>query len=397
MPDYDVAVVGASIAGTAVATLLGRQGYSVWLADRAHFPRPKICGEGLMPEGVRLLKQLGMSATQENSRISPFRGLRLQLPDGTCFELLFSELGDSIKGLVTDRAVLDRLLLERASATPNVALSEETEIQSVSFHSDYVTLFPRTGSPITSRLVIGANGIHSNLHHQAGLKREIRNPRRMALRTFFPEVEQLEGVVEVFTSDGAEAYLAPMGPGARVTILFENEPSPTRPRKGSDLRGWYGSLLGYFPLLAKRLPPVISDRVEATAPVTLLLPACHAHRLILVGDAAGASDPIAGQGMSQALKDAFLAGELLTGLLKEDHLECADLADYTRLRQKTFARSIQVADTLLHLARHPRLARRAVGALSRNDSLRWKILNAVAGNGDGVLSRWDKLRLMVGM
>lgn len=397
MPDYDVAVVGASIAGSAVATLLGHQGYRVWLADRAHFPRPKICGEGLMPEGVLLLHRLGVSLPAEGKGIFPFRGLRLEIGGRASLELLFSELSRSVQGLVTDRAAFDRLLVDHARTVSNVDVCERAEVESTLFQPDLVTLSTRSGARVTSRLLIGANGIRSNLHQQVGIARYVKSRERMALRSYFPRVANLKGLVEVFATTGAEAYLAPMGQGARVTVLFQKDHETRAQRNGGSIQKWYAELLNRFSGLTERLPQSIPYPVEATAPVTLQLPVCHAHRLVLIGDAAGTSDPIAGQGMSQALKDAFLAGQLLTPLLKEDRLGCADLAEYTRLRQTTFARSIQIADTLLFLARHPRIARRAVATLSRKDALRWKILNAVAGNGDGTLSRRDRLRLITGI
>ncbi|RPI56501.1 MAG: FAD-dependent oxidoreductase, partial [Chloroflexi bacterium] len=53
--DADVIVVGAGVAGSSAALLLGQEGYRVLLLDRATFPRHKTCGEGIMPEGVAIL------------------------------------------------------------------------------------------------------------------------------------------------------------------------------------------------------------------------------------------------------------------------------------------------------------------------------------------------------
>ena len=57
--DYDVIIVGAGVAGSSAAILLGEEGHRVLLLDRATFPRHKTCGEGIMPEGVRILDTLG--------------------------------------------------------------------------------------------------------------------------------------------------------------------------------------------------------------------------------------------------------------------------------------------------------------------------------------------------
>ena len=49
----EAAVVGGGPAGSVTALLLARAGFRVTLFDRAHFPRPKPCGECLNPGAVR--------------------------------------------------------------------------------------------------------------------------------------------------------------------------------------------------------------------------------------------------------------------------------------------------------------------------------------------------------
>src|SRR5262245_42608890 len=79
----DALVVGAGPAGAATAILLAEQGLSVVLLDRAHFPRHKICGEYLSPEGSRILERLGVLPAVEAGGARPLRGMRFHAPDGT--------------------------------------------------------------------------------------------------------------------------------------------------------------------------------------------------------------------------------------------------------------------------------------------------------------------------
>ena len=53
-------VVGAGPAGSTAACLLARQGWDVLLVDRARFPRPKTCGDGLTPRAVATLERLDL-------------------------------------------------------------------------------------------------------------------------------------------------------------------------------------------------------------------------------------------------------------------------------------------------------------------------------------------------
>ena len=55
-----VVIAGAGIAGLSLAGLLGREGISVLLIDRAPLPRDRVCGEGIMPLGMGVLHELGI-------------------------------------------------------------------------------------------------------------------------------------------------------------------------------------------------------------------------------------------------------------------------------------------------------------------------------------------------
>jgi len=57
-----VLIAGGGLTGSALAIQVGRLGLSVELFERAHFPREKPCGEGLMPAGVAAIERLGLNA-----------------------------------------------------------------------------------------------------------------------------------------------------------------------------------------------------------------------------------------------------------------------------------------------------------------------------------------------
>jgi flavin-dependent dehydrogenase len=57
--DYDVIIVGARIAGAALATLLARQGQRVMLLDKAHFPSDTLSTHFFRDPALRVFDELG--------------------------------------------------------------------------------------------------------------------------------------------------------------------------------------------------------------------------------------------------------------------------------------------------------------------------------------------------
>src|SRR5262245_43460053 len=60
MTGWDIAVIGGGVAGSTAATLLAQRGLRVILIEKGVFPRHKVCGEFLSPDGVDVLRRLGV-------------------------------------------------------------------------------------------------------------------------------------------------------------------------------------------------------------------------------------------------------------------------------------------------------------------------------------------------
>jgi len=56
---FDVAIAGAGPAGSMAAKMLARAGMRVALCDKAAFPRDKTCGDALIPDSIAALRQSG--------------------------------------------------------------------------------------------------------------------------------------------------------------------------------------------------------------------------------------------------------------------------------------------------------------------------------------------------
>ena len=102
----DVLIVGAGPAGSAAAITLARAGRQVLLIDQHDFPRDKICGDGLIPDAMLALEQLGLTA-QVRALAKPIKGLTCHGPRGGSLDIP----GDLA---VLPRKILDDLLVKTA-------------------------------------------------------------------------------------------------------------------------------------------------------------------------------------------------------------------------------------------------------------------------------------------
>lgn len=102
---WDALVIGAGPAGSVTARELARRGCRVLLADKASFPRPKVCGCCLNGAAIRTLERLGLRHVLNGAR--PLDHLRLAAGSRT------ATLGLP-RGAALSREVLDARLLEEA-------------------------------------------------------------------------------------------------------------------------------------------------------------------------------------------------------------------------------------------------------------------------------------------
>ncbi|HAE59110.1 MAG TPA: hypothetical protein DCG54_06275, partial [Anaerolineae bacterium] len=91
---YDIIIVGAGPAGISVALHLAQIIPGIekrtLILEKAHHPRHKLCGGGLLPDGEIVLRQLGLDISEIAHVNAPFahfdfagQGLAMTANDGT--------------------------------------------------------------------------------------------------------------------------------------------------------------------------------------------------------------------------------------------------------------------------------------------------------------------------
>ena len=326
MTDAEVIVVGGGPAGAATAAWLASGGVDVLVLDRAAFPREKACAEFLSPGAVGALERLGVlevvaaaGAWQEGMRIETERA---------SFTLRYRE---GRRGLGVARPALDALLLERARAA-GARVREQTQVVGATVeHGRVEGVRLRDGRRLRARFVVAADGLRSPVARSIGLEREPRWPLRLGL------VARVRGAVprsSGLMAVGRNGYcgVARVG-GGETSVGMALTPGARR--RGESATALFERMLASLPAASAAVAGA-----ERTTPIRGVAPLARRVRRIggagylLVGDAAGFTDPFTGEGVFRALRGAELAAAaVVRALARAD----AQPSKYARARRDAFA------------------------------------------------------------
>ncbi|MFY9843833.1 MAG: NAD(P)/FAD-dependent oxidoreductase [Terriglobales bacterium] len=351
---WDVFIAGGGPAGLATALAARRHGLSVIIADGAVPPIDKPCGEGLMPDGVEALQQLGVTIPKGYAH--PFRGIRF-VSHGMKAEAVFPR--GTAYGI--RRTHLHRVLVEYAAAC-GVRMLWQSAVTGLHPEGALVA-----GELVRARWVVGADGTSSRVRNWANIDpREPDVYRSDVFRSDVhqPDARKLDGTgnqtlrfafrrhyriapwtdfMELHWGSRSQVYVTPVASNEVSVALISFNPK---------LRLRMEDMLEEFPDLASHLKQAeLASGERGAITVTRSLRRVYRDRSVLVGDASGGVDAITGEGLCLAFRQANLLGDCLAS---------GNLARYQKAHRAMFRRPAFMAHMMLFMAKHSRLRQRAM-------------------------------------
>ncbi|HDZ38931.1 MAG TPA: ubiquinone biosynthesis protein UbiH [Marinobacter sp.] len=370
---FDIVIVGAGMVGAALATGLGREGFSVAMIDRAPAPtfdpeaEPDIRVSALSAGSERYLQSLGAWNHILGMRATPYRRLAVwdetrhplsNLLPRTSNRVEFSaaELNAAHLGHIVENSVTQQGLWQAAEAEPSVTVLAGSGVSGIAETVDHATVTLENNRQLTAALVIGADGAQSRVRDMAGIG-VTRN--QYAQQAMIISV-RYRGQVQDITWQG----FYPSGPRAFLPLYSAGSDYPGESRASLV---WYDSSqeiarlkrLGSDALMAeiqqgfpKELPPLTHIESRASFPIARQHAKQYsAGRIVLTGDAAHTINPLAGQGVNLGFQDA----QCLQNVLKEARRAGTDLAGpsvlarYEQQRRPANRRMMLAMDAFYHL------------------------------------------------
>lgn len=185
---FDVVVVGASVAGSATAILYARQGLKVALLERGSKADQykQVCTHFIQPAAIPTIRKLGL-----DKQIEAAGGLRNELEVWTRWGWIrASDPGAVGYGYNIRRQTLDPILRDTAAGTGGVCFFPATSANALLGDRGgraAGVVANRHGETIqfVAPLVVAADGGHSRLAQLAGLKTRQRRNDRFTFYTYF--------------------------------------------------------------------------------------------------------------------------------------------------------------------------------------------------------------------
>jgi 2-polyprenyl-6-methoxyphenol hydroxylase-like FAD-dependent oxidoreductase len=331
----DICVIGGGPAGLAAALALTRSGHEVAVLDCAIPPIDKACGEGLAPDSLEALANLGVQLPDAGMAL---RGVRFldsksevsaDFPNGT--------------GRGLRRVLLHQHLVAQAEALEIPML---WGVKNVNTRRGHVWF---NGGHIRAKLIVGADGQKSSVREDAGLTQVVSEKRRYGFRRHYG-VAPWSPYVEVHWGHRFQIYVTPVAPDQVCIALISRD---------AHLR--LDAALNMMPALTARLKNAQAITPEKGS-LTLSRKFRHvrADGYVLLGDASGSVDAITGEGMCLAFKQAAALAAAL---------DAGDLQLYERSHRRIGATPMRMAGLLLMLDSNRTLQSKILTALGAHPQI----------------------------
>jgi len=367
---FDAAVIGAGPAGSAIATLLARAGWSVALVEQQAFPRRKVCGECVAASNFALLDALGVGPEFAERAGAELRRVALMRGDETIVAPLPAAAGAHPFGRALGREYLDTLLVAAAEAA-GATRWQPWSLQAISGSAGRFVLRVRRDetaeeAELGAALVVAAHGSWQPLPSERDERRDARTVGDLfAFKANFRGATLAGDLLPVLSFPGGYGGMVVADDGV-LTLA-----GCLRADRLRALRAAHPGLRAgdAFEALLRNECRGVADALDvatregawlASGPLQPGVRVDAGDGVFRIGNAAGEAHPIVGEGISMALQSAFVLAALiaparaeLTAPASAASVQRSAQREHTRLWRRRFARRLAVAAAFAHVAMRP--------------------------------------------
>lgn len=338
----DVTILGAGVAGLALARALALQGARITVLEQAAAISEVGAGLQISPNGAAVLRALGLEpALLAHATRAGAVELRDGLSDDLVLRMDLARLRPGQGYHFLHRADLIALL-EQGARAAGVEIRLLQRVEHVDLSGPRPRVTTAQGATYSADLLIGADGLHSRLRGALNGESEPFFTNQVAWRALIPAEPGCPPVAEVHMGEGRHLVSYPLRDGRLRNIVAVEERSrwveegwtlrddPVDLRVafesfGARVRGWLDQVQDPW-LWGLHRHPVARH--------------WHGAHSALLGDAAHPTLPFLAQGANMALEDAWV----LAGTLARHSDTASALAAYQAARAPRCTRIVDAAN-----------------------------------------------------
>ena len=309
---FDIIIIGAGLVGLTTALACAFKGASVCLLDAAE-PAKSDDGRAsaVAASSYKMLEHLGIAADLKG-HVQPITDMLIAdgaVGDVSPLTLHFDSRDvEGPTGYMIENAILKKTLLKRVRASRRIDFRAPVAIGEVLRTSQGVKVTLENKTILTASLLVAADGRKSALRQIAGINVQRFAYDQKAIVTTFEHELPHDGVAHQIFFAGGPLALLPLT-NSRCSIVWSDTERAIDAAMAIDdmaftaeLARRIGGLLGEIKLCVPR----------QTFPLSLQMAERYTdERLVLVGDAAHAIHPLAGQGLNMGMRDAAALADVV--------------------------------------------------------------------------------------
>ena len=389
--NYDIAIIGGGLIGLCAALALQSEKQRVAVIEATALHQPE--SDGLNARSIAL----AYSSIQVFKALNAWKSIKRQAAPIQSIHvssqgrwgvtrLSAQALGLEAMGYVVENRVLAASLLERVEACDNITLLTEARFESIETGGPTHIRYKQADQSrqLIARMAIIADGANSKARDMLGVTHKTVDYGQSAIITNLAFQKPAQGMAfERFTEQGPLAVL-PLGGNQYACVWTRRRETAEQLMQLAevdfiaDLQACFGYRMGFIEAVGHRFAFEL-HRTETSELVR--------HRCVVMGNAANALHPVAGQGFNLALRDIAELHEILANTAVSDlnESELAQLLNrYQDNRKYEQSKVINLGDGLVTLFsnRLPILNHLRAGGLAALDLLPgFKNQVALAGMG----------------
>jgi menaquinone-9 beta-reductase len=380
MADYDVAIVGASVAGCTAARLYAQRGARVALVEKrpALDAHKTVCTHFIQPSATPVIERLGLARLiEEHGAVR--NGIDIWNRGGGW---ICTAQDDPPYGYSITRRKLDPLLRELTADTPGVDLMLGWTATGVRRDAvgrpAGISIEDRSHETrsITAQLVVGADGRESGVARLANVPGRVKPHGRFFYWAYWRGVRP-EGRTKrarMWMLDPDCAYTFPNEDD--LTLVLVGPHRDRLPDFRADLEGAYMRMVRSLPDAPQLSGATRESKILGKLDLPNVIRPAARPGIAFVGDAALASDPLWGVGCGWAFQSAeWLVDETADALLNGADVDAA-LERYRKLHWKRLSpHHLAIAD--ISTGRRMNALERRMGSVAPHNPVVRQVFEAV--------------------